>query len=61
MFLLVSDLPAYELQYAQQAVRDHIYWTTHPPRTQEERDKANNAFIRLRQADWHLTKAVEGK
>jgi hypothetical protein len=58
--LMVGDLPAYELRDAYDAIHDHIYWIRHPARTFEEQALADNAYIRLCQAEARLEMALGG-
>lgn len=56
--LLITDLPKFDLANVQAAIRDAIHWQTHYPTTREERIARDEALIRLRQADWHVSNAL---
>jgi hypothetical protein len=58
--LMVGDLPAYELRDAYYAMRDHIYWVKRPARTFEEQALADNAWVRLCQAEARMKQAIDG-
>lgn len=60
-FLLITDVPIVDLEQMHAAVRDVIHWHTHRPTTREEVDARDNAYIRLRQIDWHIAHAIAGK
>lgn len=59
--LILGDLPAYEAQDAYDAIHDHIYWLRHPPKTHEECALADNAYVRLCQAEARLKMAIHGE
>ena len=57
--LHITQIPPFGLLELQAAIRDVIHWETHPPRTSEESNKRDEAFVRLRQADWHVGAAIK--
>lgn len=60
-YLLITDIPVVDLEQLQRAIRDVIHWHTHRPLTAEDVADRDNAYIRLRQMDWHVSDAINGK
>lgn len=59
--LLIKDIPSLTLSDVQADVREAIHWLTNSPTNDQECLRRNQTVVRLRQADWHITNALDEK